>query len=123
MEDNVSTEETKALIRRYLNAISGKPKPASLVDQYIADSDPGLKEHIRTAELDFPSYELVTDAMIAEGDLAALRLRMRATHRPTGKQVDVPVLIFYRVADGKIAEHWVLMDNETMMKQLGAVAA
>jgi predicted ester cyclase len=27
------------------------------------------------------------------------------------------------VADGKIAEHWVLMDNETMMKQLGAVAA
>ena len=29
----------------------------------------------------------------------------------------------FRIADGKLAEHWALMDNLTMLKQIGAVSA
>lgn len=119
----MSTEETKALVVRYLEALSGKEKPAHVVDQYIADSDPALKEHIRAAEVDFPCYELLADAMVVEGNLAAVRARLRATHKPTGKAVDAPLMLFYRIGDGKIVEHWMIMDNDTLMKQLGAAAA
>jgi predicted ester cyclase len=38
---------------------------------------------------------------------------------PTGRTVAVPGLIVYRIAEGKIAEHWMHMDNMALMQQLG----
>ena len=38
----MSADENKAFIRRYFDAISGKEKPAAVVDQYVADSDQAL---------------------------------------------------------------------------------
>ena len=32
-------EQNIALIREFLNALSGKPKPAAVMHQYIAESD------------------------------------------------------------------------------------
>jgi predicted ester cyclase len=122
----MSAVENKALVRRYLDAISGKEKPASLLDHYIAESDQALKEHIAGAESAFPCYELIAEEMLGEDDKVAVRFALRATHRgefmgipATGRQIDVPGMIIYRVADGKIAEHWLLVDSMTLMQQLG----
>ncbi len=122
----MSASENKAFIRRYLDALSGQEKPAALVDQYIADSDQALKQHIAYSESAFPCYELIAEDLLAEDDKVVVRFTLRATHRgefmgipATGKQVAVPGLIIYRMANGKIAEHWMQVDSVELMRQLG----
>jgi predicted ester cyclase len=122
----MSTQANKALVRSYLEAISGKDKPPELQDQYIADSDEELKEHIVFFEASFPRYALPIDDMIAEGDKVAAHLRFEGAHNgellgiaPTGKDVSVPFIITYRLAEGKIAQHWMSFDRMALMEQLG----
>jgi len=125
-ENQMSTEENKRFIKRYLEAISGKPKPEAIMDLYMNDDD--LKEHIRVAEEAFPLYRLDAEEILAEGDLVSVRGRVRGVHRgpfmgipPTEKSVDFSIFITYRIADGKIVEHWMLTDNMTMMQQIEAI--
>ncbi len=126
----MSTEANKAFIRRYLDAISGKDKTPALQDTYIADSDQELKDHIVFFETSFPRYALPIDNLIAEGDKVVAHLRFTGTHKgdllgiaPTGKEVDVPFIITYRLAGGKIAEHWMSFDRMALMEQIGVVPA
>ena len=37
----------------------------------------------------------------------------------TGQQIAVPGIIIYRIADGKIVEHWMQVDSAALMQQLG----
>jgi len=114
----------------YLDAISGKDKPRALQDVYIADSDEELKDHIMFFEASFPHYEVIADDMIAEGDKVAVLARFRGAHNgellgiaPTGKEVDVPFAITYRLAGGKIVQHWMSFDRMALMEQLGVAPA
>ena len=122
----MSTEESKAFIHRYLNAINGKDKTPQVVDQFVADSDLELKQHIAAAEAAFPRYVLEPDDVFAEGDKALIRFTLRGVHTApfmgipaTGKTLAVPGLIVYRISGGKIVEHWMQIDNGLMMQQLG----
>jgi predicted ester cyclase len=123
----VATTETKQhakqLIEDYLEALSGKPKPDGLLDRYL--NDDGLKEHIRVAEASFPLYEFIPHQIVAEGDLVAVRATFVGVHRgefagipPTGKRVSSDLMIFYRVRDGLIVEHWLQMDMKDIVEQL-----
>lgn len=65
-----------------------------------------------------------------KGDLVSVRGWITGTHLgplmgipPTGKDVRFSIFITYRVADGKIVDHWMLTDNMLMMQQIGAVPA
>lgn len=122
----MSTAESRAFVQRYLEAISGKAKPPALVDQFVADADEILKQHVAGTEAAFPRYALLAEDMIAEGDKVVVRFTMQATHQgdfmgipPTSRQVNVPGIIIYRIADSKIVEHWVQTDAMAMMQQLG----
>ena len=42
---------------------------------------------------------------------------------PTGKSISVGVIDIFRIAGGKIVEHWGQMDSMGMMQQLGAMPA
>jgi predicted ester cyclase len=124
----MSAETNKAVIRRYFEALSGKDKPRATLDEYIADSDEELKEHIAVVEAAFPRYELIAEDMIAEGDKVVVRATMHAVHKddymgipPTGKQITNAAIIIYRIANGKIAEHWIQVDAVGMMQQLGVM--
>ena len=122
----MSVQENKAFIRRYLDAVSGKDKPRAVQDEYIADSDEELKDHIIFFETSFPHYEVIADDMIAEGDKVSVLARLRGAHKgellgiaPTGKEVDVPFAITYRLAGGMIVQHWMSFDRMALMEQLG----
>jgi steroid delta-isomerase-like uncharacterized protein len=122
----MSASENKAFVRRYLDAINGKDKPAAIQDQYISDADAILKQHIAGYEAAFPRYALAVEDMFAEADKVALRFTMRATYGggfmdipATGQQVAVPGIIIYRIEDSKIVEHWMLVDSAVLMQQLG----
>lgn len=122
----MSISENKEFIQRYFEAINGKPKPESVVNLYIAEQP--LKDHIAAAEAAFPLYSIDVEEVIAEGDLVAVRGKIKGTHKgdfmgipATGKSIEVPLYITYRIAGGKIVEHWMLSDNMLMMQQLGVV--
>jgi predicted ester cyclase len=68
------------------------------------------------------------DEMIAEGDRVSVRGVMSGKHTgefmgvpPTGNQLNVPLSDYFRIANGKIAEHWGVMDSGAMLMQLGVV--
>ncbi len=124
----MSTSENRRLIGQYLQALSGQPKPESVVAQYV--QDPTLAEHIRHTEAAFPMYELIAEDMVAERDIVAVRGRFEGTHAgafaglpPTGRQVSVPCVIFDRVADGRIVEHWLQFNTAALIEQLQQATA
>lgn len=115
--------DSRQLIQEYFNALSGQPKTEELMDRYMSDS--GLKEHIRVAEAAFPKYELIPVQIVAEPDLVAARCTFRGVQKsefagiqPTGRQVSLEFMIFYRIADGRIVEHWMQMDIHALIAQL-----
>lgn len=118
------SDGNKEFITRYFAAISGKPKPAATVAEYV--SEDAMKHHIEFFEAAFPNYELFADEMIAEGDKVCVVARFRGTHNgdlmgiaPTGKTVTLPFIIVYKITDGKIAGHTMAIDQMDLMKQLG----
>ena len=63
-----------------------------------------------------------------EGDRVAERWTGRGTHLgelrdipPTGKHVEVPGSVFYRIAEGKIVEFRGQFDMMGLMQQLGVI--
>lgn len=44
---------------------------------------------------------------------------VRAQHGATGKSIDVQAIHVYRMAAGKIVEHWSALDHLAMQRQLG----
>ena len=78
----------------------------------------------------FPDFQIVTESFIAEGDEVAVRFVLRGTHQgefmgipPTGKKVDVPGHVFYRLRNGKIVEDRPIFDRALMLEQLGVMKA
>ncbi|MEP7189440.1 MAG: ester cyclase [Roseiflexaceae bacterium] len=122
----MSTAENRQVIERYVEAISGKAKPPALVNQYVADADELLKQHIADAEVAFPRYDFIAEDLIAEGNKVVVRFNLHATHQgnfmgipATGREINVPGIIIYHLADGKIVKHWMHIDSMAMMQQLG----
>jgi predicted ester cyclase len=122
----MSERENREFITRYGAALSGNPKPAAIVDQYVADEE--LKHHIEVFEAAFPSYEFLIDDMLAEGDKVCLRGTFRGVHQhdfmgipASGKQASISLMIIYRIEGGKIVEHWLNADSLSLMQQLGGV--
>jgi predicted ester cyclase len=76
----------------------------------------------------FPDLEFVLEQMIAVGDRVVSHCTLRGTHSgawmgigPTGRKVNVPIITIHRIADGKIAEDWVLVGSLVLFQQLGLV--
>ena len=119
--------ESKQLVGRYLQALSGQKKTPELVAQFVNDVQ--LANHIRDVEAAFPEYEIIVDGMIAEGEIVAVRGTFQGVHRgafygiaPTGREVSAGLMIFYRLDGGRIAEHWMQFDGATLMSQLQVAA-
>ncbi|MGH3087748.1 MAG: ester cyclase [Rubrobacteraceae bacterium] len=134
----MSVEENKVMVREYFEAFAGGD--LGWMDSHIAPDfvrhDPGLPFEVRGPEgvrhlnsvllTAFPDMRLDVEDVICEGDKVLARLTIHATHRgefmeipPTGNEVEVPVLDLFRIADGKLVEHWAAIDNLGMMRQLG----
>jgi predicted ester cyclase len=124
----MSAETNKTFISRYVEALSGKPKDEDTLRRYI--TDPTLREHIAAFEAAFPRYEILVDDLIAEGDKVVLRGTFRGTHQgelmgiaPTGRTVNVPLIMVYQLASEKISDHWMGVDRMDLLQQLGVAPA
>jgi predicted ester cyclase len=124
----MSTDSTKEFFQRYISALTNEGKAPEVMQRYI--SDEALLEHIAMFEAAFPGYTLEPQDIIAEDDKLVLRAMFRGVHRgafqgmpPTGREVSTPVVVIYRVAGGKIAEHWLSANLLDLMQQLQGAPA
>src|SRR6516165_12213131 len=69
------------VVREFLDALSGRPKPAAVVYRYVAETDDALRRHILHYEVAFPRFELVAQDMFALGNCVWVRLLMRGVHK------------------------------------------
>jgi steroid delta-isomerase-like uncharacterized protein len=134
----MSTKESKALVRRYLEQIWGEHRLDRLgefvTDDVVLHASPGavgrenLKQRIMTVQSTFPDLEVTIEDELAVDSKVVHRICIRATHQrefmgfpPSGKTTEVTGMSIFRLANGKIVEIWSLSDLATMMQQIGAL--
>jgi C-1 hydroxylase len=78
----------------------------------------------------FAGLHFEVEQLVAEGDLVAARMEATATHQrdfmgipATGRRIRVTVMGQVRIRDGRIVEHWNVMDELHFMQQLGLASA
>ncbi len=138
----MSTEENKAIIRRWVFEVWHNHNLSAVNEFVTADylrHDPNVPE-VRGAEAAqqlvamfltaFPDLHFTIEDMVAEGDTVVARYTARGTHQgellgipSTGRQIALSAIEIYRLTDGKIAEQWTIMDALGLMQQLGAIPA
>ena len=102
------------------------------------DSEPGAvngpthaKGVVQWLRSQFPDLQMTVEAVVAEGEMVAALVRSEGTNTgslngvmpPTGKPFSSRQSHWYRVVDGKLAEHWATRDDLPTMLQLGVIQA
>lgn len=89
----------------------------------------GLKPIVAAIRTGFPDLHFRIEDVIVTDDRAVIRTVMTGTHRgnlfgiaPTGRSVAVNQINIERIVEGRIAEHWRVTDELSLMRQLGVVA-
>lgn len=135
----MSTATNKAIVRRYIEQVFNERQP-DLIPEFLdegfdshADLPPGpegVKFFLAASVAAFPDQQTTIEDVIAEEDKVVVRATFRATHLgdlygipPTGRAVTMPWISIYRLANGKIVEHWYEDDTMGLMQQLGVVPA
>jgi steroid delta-isomerase-like uncharacterized protein len=135
----VSAEGNKALVRRFVEEFWNKGNTAAADELMASDAvihvptgdvlDPEeLKVFVGKWRESFPDWHSTFEELVAEGDRVAERWTGRGTHLgelqgipPTGKRVEGPGTVFYRIVGGKIVEFRGQFDMLGLMQQLGVI--
>lgn len=89
----------------------------------------GLKAILRTLEHDLGPVTVEPHHLIGEGDLVAQHVTLHGTHRAStmplltgtavaGRPAAWTFIHVWRVADGRIVEHWACRDDMGLLEQL-----
>jgi steroid delta-isomerase-like uncharacterized protein len=130
------SEANKALVRAFFEAANRYDFNA--FDDLVAE---GYDDHMKGASIGrdalkayfkgyrpvFPDLKIEIITMVAEGDLVSVHNRITGTHSgsfagiaPTGRLVTAEAMQIYRIADGRLAEHWEVADVAGMLAQISA---
>ncbi len=143
----MSAEQNKAIVRRFIEELWNKRK-LDVADAIFASdcvthqlrsgaevasaprSPELVKQHVTEWLVGFPDLRFAIEHMVAEADRVATQAVMQGTHRgvwlgvaPTGKRISIRMTIVHRIANGKIAEDWVLVESLGFFQQLGLISA
>jgi steroid delta-isomerase-like uncharacterized protein len=134
----MSTEENKALIRRFYDLVTNG-RNLAILDELLAPNFEGFKvegadhgqnreefKQMMTMVLNaFPDHHQTIHDWIAENDKVVTRWTVQGTQQgeyigipPTSKQVKITGIDIFRISDGKIMEIWTEVDMLGMMEQL-----
>jgi steroid delta-isomerase-like uncharacterized protein len=139
----MSTEQNKAIVRQLIEEVINQNN-FSLGEAIIAadiieheELPPGIPTGIEGTKImfamlhsAFPDFKATINDLIAEDDKVVVFMTWTGTQHsefmgipPSGKPMSINVMDIFRVADGKLVEHWGMMDSMAMMQQLGAMPA
>jgi steroid delta-isomerase-like uncharacterized protein len=136
----MSLEGNKEVIREYVETIFNQKQvdraeelvaPDYLDHAALPGQAPGLqgaKQKWAMYLAGIPDLRVTIEELVAEADKVAVRRSYDGTHQgellgvpPTGKHVRISGISIFRLAGGKIAEHWEQLDRLTLMQQLGVL--
>lgn len=138
------SEDHRAVAQKFYDGVNAG-RIDEVVDELIADdfveheeAPPGFPESpsdkesvrvfFRTAAEAFGGLRFEVESILADGDEVAVRSRMKGTHTgefigipATNKAVDIEVIDWVRIRDGKALEHWGVTDVASLRVQIGAM--
>jgi steroid delta-isomerase-like uncharacterized protein len=137
------TNSNKDVVRSYLAAMSARDFDAAvalaapdLVNHSAipeAQGSEGLRRILAKLLKAMPDLTMTCEDIIAEGDKVVCRVRVRGTQTgplemtrmplpATGRETSTEQIHVFRVAGGKLVEHWAGRDDMLMLRQLGHLA-
>jgi steroid delta-isomerase-like uncharacterized protein len=94
----------------------------------LAPGIEGVKQMVSIFQNAFPDMDGAIEDVVAEGDKVVVRFSTTGTHQgeffgipPTGKRIRSTGINIFRIANGKIVEHWNNADDLGLMQQLGVI--
>ena len=133
----MTTDDNKALVQRFFEQVINQRNLAAL-DQFVPPGGvnhtvpPGMPQETNQFVGQylhaFPDGQVTVEELLADGDKVVARVSFHATHQgalrdiaPTGKPITLMGIHIFRIANGKLVEHWGLMDRLAALQQLGVV--
>jgi len=138
----MAEQDNKAQVRRYYDEVFNQ-RGVALVDQLAVEDyvehDPFPGQGDGRADLK-ARVQLILDAMnplrfeiqdlVAEDDKVVVRWLQRGTQSgtfmgipPSGREFTISGIDIHRLRDGRMAEHWHVVDVFALLQQLGAIPA
>lgn len=133
-------DANKQLFRTYLDEVFNKRQPAA-ADRYLAadfvEHNPNLpqglagrKQFVASVLAGFSDYHGEIDQILAEGNMLVVRILWTGTQDgpflglpPSGNKLRFYTADFIRIDNGKLAEHWDVVDSLPRAVALGLVPA
>ena len=134
------SEQNKTLARRWFEDLFSRGNldaaneilSAEFVDHLTHEDERGLEElkhYVGIYRNAFPDIQDIVEDIVAEGHKVVVRWMSSGTHQgefmgvaPTGRHVTFTGMRLFRIADNKIVESWVNIDERGLQEQLGAVS-
>jgi predicted ester cyclase len=133
---SVPKQENRDIVRRYaqmfdtgdLNEADELFAPDFIVRHLDAPEldRGGWKEFSRPFVSGFSERRLAVEGLVTEGDQVVARMTFSGRHTgeffgiaPTEREVRFTGIVWFRIAEGKIVEHWGEFDALGLMQQLG----
>ena len=136
----MSTDENKRLVKRFVDEVFGQGQLES-IDELVApdfvshtfgftnDGRNKLRAATERVHASLTEVDFAVEDLIAEEDRVAVLLTAGATVvdefmgvPAAGKSYSIGEIHWFRLADGRIVEHWHQHDALGLMKQLGATS-
>jgi len=134
------SEQNKTLARRWFEDLFSRGNldvaneilSAEFVDHLTHEDERGLVElklYVSIYRTAFPDIQDAVEDIVAEGDKVVVRWTSGGIHQgefmgvaPTGRHVTFTGMRLFRIAENKIVESWVNIDERGLQEQLGAVS-
>jgi predicted ester cyclase len=136
------SEQNKALMRRFVEEYQTNHDDAVLYELLSEDfvdhsALPGMSADREGVKVlfdgfheAFAGFRAHIDDQVAELDKVVTRKTFTGRHvgdfmglAPTGKDVVIKVIDIVRISDGRVVEHWNVVDQLGLLRQLGALLA
>jgi steroid delta-isomerase-like uncharacterized protein len=130
----MTTEQKKQLVSKFMELMTThqSEKFGEVIAENYQQHNPlvkqgliGIKEGAKWFESIFPDATATTDDIVVEGDKVVARFTWTGTHKgeffgipATNKKVTWTGTDWWRVEDGKLAEHWDVVDWASLTQQL-----
>lgn len=131
-------QQNKTIVRRFVEEFQNGGNESAAEELLAADfvdhspfpgvspDREGVKRLFAALRQAFPDLRAKIHDQLAEKDRVATRKTFRGTHRgeflgiaPTGRSVSFDVIDVVRIADGRIAEQWNVVDLMGLLQQIG----
>lgn len=134
-----SPQENKTQVRRFVEEIQNR-HDLELIDELVSaefvdhsgravpPNRDGMKAFLVNVFAAFPDARFTVHEQLAEGDKVMTYKTFHGTHKgafmgipPSGNEVAFDIIDVFTVRAGKLVEHWSVVDQLALMRQIGAI--